>query len=81
MRLETIQPEAVVFAAEGTVGIGGVRRVDGQSVLIHIENYGELRLEAHQIKAIHDGKVILDVPKLPADVQNAIGHAHDRETE
>ena len=81
MRFENITPEAQVFASEGTVGIGGVRRIDKDTLLIHIENYGEFHLRRDQIKAAHDGKVILDVEKLPADVQHAISHAHDRETE
>lgn len=80
MHLKDIPSESEVFAAEGTVGIGGVRRNDGDTLLIHIENYGEFHLRAEQIKAVHDGKVILNIEKLPDDVRQAIEHAHDRET-
>lgn len=80
MRFENITVEWEVFPAEGTVGIGGVRRVNRESLLVHLENYGEAEISRDQIKSAHDGKVILDLTKLPHELLTAIGHAHEIET-
>ena len=79
MSLADITPEWEVFASEGTTGIGGIRAVRPDHLLVHVENYGEVNITADQIASAHDGKVILNLAALPADLLDAIGHAHDGE--
>ena len=50
-------------------------------MIIDIEGFGDIRLPAGAVLAVHDGKVVVDVRKLPDQVQNAIRHAHDLETQ
>lgn len=80
MKFEIINTEWEVFVREGTVGVGGIRRVNRDSLLVHLENYGETEIARDQIKAAHDGKVILDMERLPIELRTAISHAHDIET-
>lgn len=80
MKFEGITTEWEVFAREGTVGIGGVRRVNRSSLLVYFENFGEAEIGYDQISAVHDGKVVLDFEKLPSELKTAIEHAHDIET-
>ncbi|MFO6465076.1 hypothetical protein ACK8OR_11850 [Jannaschia sp. KMU-145] len=79
MNIDDIPTGAPVFAREGDVNIGAVRGHDGDALLIHFENHGEVRLTPDQIASHHDGKVMLNLAMLPADLADAIGHAHDGE--
>lgn len=79
MSLSEIAPEWQVFAAEGAVGIGAVRRVAPRMLTVYIEAYGEIHVTADQIASAHDGKVILKVETFDDRTQDAIRHAHDRE--
>ncbi|WP_162798602.1 hypothetical protein [Sulfitobacter sp. SK012] len=79
MQLSDIENDAQVFAEEGQVAIGAVRRVMPGSIEIYIENYGQTTLTQDQILAIHDGKVVLAIDKLSNELRTAIVHAHDRE--
>ncbi len=79
MKLSDIENDAQVFAKEGQVAIGAVRRVMPGAIEVHIENYGQVKLTQNQISAIHDGKVVLAINKLSDDLRAAIDHAHDRE--
>jgi len=79
MSLSQIAEEWEVFAAEGTVGIGAVRRVAPKHLTVYIEAYGEVQVSADQIASAHDGKVILKVDTFDPRTQEAIRHAHDRE--
>ncbi len=79
MQLSDIENDAQVFAKEGQVAIGAVRRVMPGSVDVYIENYGQAKITLDQVSAIHDGKVVLAVDRLSEDLRVAIEHAHDRE--
>lgn len=79
MSLSDITAEWEVFASEGTTGIGGIRAVHADHLLVHFENYGEANITVDQIASAHDGKVILNLLSLPRDLLIAIGHAHDGE--
>lgn len=72
-----------VFCTGRTDTFGSVRNLPaGQPfVEVWIENHGDVAIEPDWIHAVHDGKVELDYDKLPAVLQAAIGHAHDRETD
>ncbi|MEP6654195.1 MAG: hypothetical protein ABJA82_12600 [Myxococcales bacterium] len=59
---------------------GAVREVHTHELVIDIENFGDVRLAASAVLAVHDGKVVVDVRKLPDDIQKAVQHAHDLET-
>jgi hypothetical protein len=80
MPLSEIAPEWQVFAEEGTVGVGAVRKVSPRALTVYIEAYGEVQVTADQIASAHDGKVILKVETFDARTQEAIRHAHDRES-
>jgi hypothetical protein len=43
-----------VFAKEGTVGVGALRRVTPQALFVHIEAHGEVPVSANQIARAHD---------------------------
>jgi hypothetical protein len=79
MQLSDIENDAQVFAKEGQVAIGAVRRVMPGAIDVYIENHGEVKISQDQISAIHDGKVVLAVDKLSEEVRTAIEHAHDLE--
>jgi len=79
MSLGEIAEEWEVFAKEGAVGIGAVRKVAPRALTVYIEAYGEVQVTAEQIASAHDGKVILKVETFDARTQEAIRHAHDGE--
>lgn len=79
MQLSDIESDAQVFAKEGQVAIGAVRRVMPGAIEVYIENHGQAEITLDQISAIHDGKVVLIIDKLPDDLRAAIDHAHDLE--
>jgi hypothetical protein len=70
-----------VYAREDGEVFGAVLQVREHDLLIDVEGFGEVTVEARAVKAVHDGKIIVDVTKLAGDVRRAIGHAHDSETE
>jgi ribosomal protein L21 len=70
-----------VYAREDSEVFGSVLQVREHELVIDVEGFGEVTVEARYVKAVHDGKVIVDVTKLGGDVRRAIGHAHDSETE
>ena len=80
MTTREIRRDWLVFDREGGVGIGAVRRVDADALLVYIEGYTEITVHADDIASAHDGKVVLDADRLPEEVREAIRHAHDRET-
>jgi hypothetical protein len=70
-----------VVAHKDSQKFGAVREVHPHELIIDIEGFGDIRLPAGAVLAVHDGKVVVDVRKLPDQVQNAIRHAHDLETQ
>jgi hypothetical protein len=80
MSLSEIAPEWQVFAEEGAIGVGAVRKVTPRALVVYIEAYGEVPVTAAQIASAHDGKVVLKVETFDSRTQEAIRHAHDRES-
>lgn len=68
-----------LFAKEDGSPFGAVMEVHENGLLVDIEGAGPTALPAFAVRAVHDGKVIVDVTKLPPDVQQSIMHAHDQE--
>ena len=68
-----------VFAAEDKPAFGAVRQVRPHELLIDVEGFGDTTIPASAVRAVHDEKVVIDVGRLPADLQAAIQRAHDRE--
>jgi hypothetical protein len=79
MPLSTIRAEDEVFARHGETGIGAVRQVRPDTLLIHIENYGEVEIGPAQIASAEEGKVLLKLAALPDALRDHLGHAHDAE--
>lgn len=80
MALSEIKIEDEVFTAEGSRGVGAVRAVRPDTLLVHFEGYGDVELGPEAIRSAHDGKVILEVDHLPSAVQARLPHIHDGET-
>lgn len=76
---ETIEAGFMAFVAEGSEGIGAVRGVNREAIVIYVENAGELIVPLSAVKAVHDQKVILNPTRLDKALLNAVGHAHDDE--
>jgi hypothetical protein len=76
---EQIETGFMAFLAEGKEGIGGVRAVANDHIVVYIENGGEFKIPRSAIRKVHDDKVILDPGKLDKALLTALGHTHDRE--
>jgi 8-hydroxy-5-deazaflavin:NADPH oxidoreductase len=77
-----IAPGFQVFTEDGGEEFGAVREVrpaGKPELVVFVENAGEFRVPLAAVRAVHAGKVILDVRHLPTQLQSAIGHAHDAE--
>ena len=70
----------MVFVADGDEGIGSVREIHADGGLtIYIENAGDFVVPMTVVKAVHSGKVILDVEQLDPPLRAALGHAREAE--
>jgi hypothetical protein len=79
---ESIRPAFQVFAQGGEEEFGAVRDVcpaGRNELLVNVENGGDHCIPVDAILDVHDGKVIIDVTRLPASLRMAIAHAHDAE--
>ena len=79
MSEEKPQVEQEVFAGEGQPAFGAVRRVERDYLVVHVENAGEVSIDAEHVVRVHDGKVIVDVESMPDELRDKIRHAHDAE--
>jgi hypothetical protein len=79
MPLSTIRADDEVFLAEGQVGIGAVRQVRPDVLVVFIEGYGDIEVGPQNISAAHDGKVLLKLETLDARLQEHLAHVHDAE--
>lgn len=70
-----------VFVDQSDEEVGAVRRVARDHLVIYIENSGDFTIMGPAVKSAHDGKVILDSAQLDEPILQAIGHAHEAETE
>ena len=80
MSLKQIKVEDEVFVSEGTRGVGAVRAVRPDHLLVNFEGYGDVELRAENIAAAHDGKVIVRVDTLPPHLQDLLPRVHSGET-
>jgi len=80
--IETIQVGYQVYSKEGGEEFGAVRAVERghrPQLVVYVENAGDFVVLPDAIKSVHDGKVIVDLSRVGADMRNAVTHAHDRE--
>ena len=70
-----------LFQHEEGAAFGAVVGIHEHELLVEIEGVGQVVLPGVAIKAVHDGKLIVDISHLPAPLRTAIKHAHDRETQ
>ena len=76
---EKIETGFMAFLAEGKEGIGAVRGVSPDSIVIYVENAGEFIVPRSAVRKVHDKKVMLNPRALDKDLLDALGHVHDRE--
>jgi hypothetical protein len=76
---EPIEKGFMAFIAEGHEGIGAVREVWPDHIMVYVENGGEFRVPLSAVRKVHDEKVILDPKQLDKGLLDAVGHAHDSE--
>ena len=79
MKASKPQRDWEVFAREGATGVGAVREVFADHIVVYFEGLGDQRIVESQIASVHDGKVVLNVSALSDEVQAAIAKAHDAE--
>ena len=70
-----------LFQREDGSAFGAVVGIHEHELLVEIEGVGQAVIPGAAIKAVHDGKLIVDITQLPAPLRTSIKHAHDRETE
>jgi len=76
---EPIELGYMAFVAEGSEGIGAVRGVSPDHVVIYVENAGEFIVPMTAVRKVHDQKVMLNPRLLDKALLSAIGHVHDSE--
>ena len=70
-----------LFLEEGGEEVGAVRSVERDHLVVYVENAGDFVLTGPAVKAVHDGKVVLEPSQLSAELLNAVRAAHAHETE
>jgi hypothetical protein len=71
-----------VFAGEAEQAFGAVRAVIPQGrpeLQVYIENAGDFAIDLAAVRAVHDGKVVVDTGNLAPEVRAAIAAAHRSE--
>jgi hypothetical protein len=76
---EMIETGLMVFLAEGKEGIGAVREISADHIVVYVENSGEFNVPRSAIRRVHDGKVMLDPRQVDKALLTAVGHVHDSE--
>ncbi len=76
---EQIEPGFMAFVKEGSEGIGAVRGVSSDNLVIFVENAGEFIVPMTAVKRVHDHKVMLNPGLLDKALLDAVGHVHDSE--
>ena len=80
MAIRDARVDFEVFVDDATEAIGAVRELHPDHLIVWIENRGDTRIDASQVKSAHDGKVVLDSTALDPELLAAVEHAHDAET-
>jgi len=71
-----------VYTEEGADPVGAVRELRSgahPALVVYIENSGDIAIPVSAVRAVHDGKVVLDPGKLELGVRRALGHVRDSE--
>lgn len=76
---ERIEIGFMAFLKDGREGIGGVREVKQDSLVIYVENAGEFVVPRSAVVGVHSQKVMLNPAALDGAMLKAIGHVHDGE--
>ena len=74
-------PSLHVFLEDGGEEIGAVRIIRPESLVIYVEGAGDFLVKADALRAVHYGKVVLDVTKLDPQLLSAAEVAHVHETD
>lgn len=78
---QTIEPGFMIFLSDGQTAAGAVREVkDSGELVVNVENGGDFVIAADAVRDVHYKKVILDVARLPPEMQKALRHLHDAES-
>jgi len=76
---EQIEEGFMAFVADGSEGIGAIRKVNTTTLIIYVENAGEFVVPMSAVTDVHSQKVILNPKLMDKALLAAIGRAHDRE--
>lgn len=76
---ERIEVGQMVFVMDGGVGVGAVREVLDEEVVVNIQNAGDYVLPLAAVRDVHSGKVLLNLQHVEAHVIEALMHVHDGE--
>ena len=76
---DTVQLGNMVFLRDGAEGVGAVRQIEKDNIIVYVENAGDFAIPHAAIAGVHSGKVVLNVKLVPKAFLTAIGHAHDAE--
>ena len=76
---ETVQLGNMVFLRDGAGGVGAVRQIEKDNIIVYVENSGDFAIPRTAVTAVHSGKVMLNAKLVPKAFLTAVGHAHDRE--
>ena len=77
--LRTVEVGDQTYTQDGADPFGAVRQVRANELLVYDENAGDQIVPRAAVKAVHSGKVIVDVRHVGRELQELIRHAHDRE--
>ena len=77
--MDEVQPEFMVFIGRGQEGVGAVREVLPDKLVIYVENAGEFLVPRSATQDVHDKKVILAPASVDRRLLDAVRHMHDSE--
>jgi hypothetical protein len=75
-RLPAIEIGYQAFAKGAEEEFGAVRQVHPQELVVYIEDTGDTVVPMAAVLDVVEGKVIIDVQRLPETVQQAVAKAH-----
>jgi hypothetical protein len=70
-----------IFLEEGGEEVGAVRKVEHDHLVVYIESAGDFVVDGPAVKAVHDGKVVLDPAHVERRLLDAAREAHVHESE
>ena len=71
------------FISDGPEEFGAIRAIasNHKEVTVYVENSGDFTIPVDAVQKVAFGKVTFDCKKLDKKLRQAIGHAHDNETD